>query len=287
MQQSGRGNVVGCRSAINVARRAPQSRNSSQSDHEGHLSESGSSTRVLPGSPLRLGAHSDGKGTNFALFSAHAERVELCLFDESGSVETARITLPEYTNEIWHGYVPDVGPGTLYGYRVHGPFDPAAGHRFNPNKLLLDPYAREIVGDVAWSSAHFGYLADAEDKDLSFNEEDSGPVMPKGRIVDAAVDWSGDASPAIPWAKTIVYETHVKGFTQLQPAIPEALRGTFEGMGHAAIVDYVRSLGITSVELLPIHAFPDDDFLLKRGLRNYWGYNTMGFFAPAPRYYGP
>lgn len=242
---------------------------------------------LQPGSPIRIGAHWDGRGTNFALFSAHAERVELCLFDDSGANETARITLPEYTDEIWHGYLPGVGPGTLYGYRVHGPFDPGNGHRFNPNKLLLDPYAREIVGDVQWSSAHFGYKADAEERDLSFNDEDSAPVMPKGRILDPNYDWSGDSKPSIPWEKTIFYETHVKGFTQLHPAIPENLRGSFEGMGHDAIVQYIRSLGISSVELLPIHAFPDDDFLLKRGLRNYWGYNTLGFFAPAPRYYGP
>jgi isoamylase len=242
---------------------------------------------LQPGSPVRLGAHWDGQGTNFALFSAQAERVEVCLFDDSGATETARITLPEYTNEIWHGYLPNVGPGTLYGYRVHGPFDPAHGHRFNANKLLLDPYAREIVGDVAWSSAHFGYNADAEEKDLSFNEEDSAPLMPKGRVLDPSVDWIGDVAPNVPWSKTIFYETHVKGLTHLHPAVPEELRGTFEGMGHQSIVDYIKSLGISSVELLPVHAFPDDDFLLKRGLRSYWGYNTLGFFAPAPRYYGP
>ncbi|HEV7346486.1 MAG TPA: glycogen debranching protein GlgX [Devosia sp.] len=244
--------------------------------------------QVLPGYSTILGATWDGEGTNFALFSAHASRVELCLFDAASGAETDRITLPQYTNEIWHGYLPGVGPGTLYGYRVHGPFEPEQGHRFNPNKLLIDPYARELVGDVQWSSAHFGYLADAEDKDLSFNSEDSASVMPKGCVVDPnAYDWSGDHRPDIDWARTIFYETHVKGFTQLHPAVPEELRGTFEGLGQREIVDYIKSIGVTSVELMPIHAFPDDDFLLNKGLRNYWGYNTLGFFAPASRYYGP
>jgi isoamylase len=244
--------------------------------------------RVEAGSWQSLGATPDADGTNFALFSAHAEGVELCLFDDSGTIETARIALPEFTNEIWHGYVPGLKPGALYGYRVRGPFDPANGHRFNANKLLVDPYARELVGDVQWSSAHFGYVADSEDKDLSFNGEDSAAFMPKCRVVDpTAHDWRNDHGPDIPWANTIFYETHVKGFTKLHPAIPENLRGTFEGMGHEAIVGYIKSLGITSVELMPIHEFPDDDFLLKKGLRNFWGYNTLGFFAPAQRYYGP
>ena len=246
------------------------------------------SRQVLPGDFTRLGAHWDGEGTNFALFSAYATRVELCLFDAQTGTEIERVILPEYTNEIWHGYLPGVGPGTLYGYRVHGPFEPLAGHRFNPNKLLLDPYAREIVGNVEWSSAHFAYLADSEEKDLSFSEEDSAPVMPKAMVVDPrSYDWSGDRKPDVSWAKTIFYETHVKGFTQLHPAVPQNLQGTFEGLGQKDIVDYIKSTGVTSVELLPIHYFPDDGFLLDRGLRNYWGYNTLGFFAPASRYYGP
>lgn len=253
------------------------------------MSDMYSSTRqILPGEYARLGSHWDGEGTNFALFSAYATRVELCLFDPASGAEIERITLPEYTNEVWHGYLPGVGPGTLYGYRVHGPFEPEAGHRFNPNKLLLDPYAREIVGNVEWSSAHFAYLADAEDKDLSFNEEDSAPFMPKGMVVDPnAYDWSGDKKPNVNWAKTIFYETHVKGFTQLHPTVPENLRGTYDGLGQKEVVDYIKSTGVTSVELLPIHYFPDDGFLLDRGLRNFWGYNTLGFFAPASRYYGP
>ena len=246
------------------------------------------SREIKPGEPNIRGATWDGEGTNFALFSAHAQRVELCLFDADGNTEVERITLPEYTNEIFHGYLPGVGPGTLYGYRVHGAYEPEAGHRFNANKLLLDPYARELVGNIAWSPAQFGYDTLSEEKDLSFSETDDAAGMPKCRVLDPnGYDWGGDAGPRVPWAKTIFYETHVKGFTKLQPAIPEELRGTFEGLGHEAAVSYIKSLGITSVELLPIHAFPDDDFLLNRGLSNYWGYNTMGFFAPASRYYGP
>ena len=184
------------------------------------------SRQILSGDHTRLGAHWDGEGTNFALFSAYADRVELCLFDPSSGAEVERIVLPEYTNEVWHAYLPGVGPGTLYGYRVHGAFDPENGHRFNSNKLLLDPYAQELVGDVQWSSAHFGYLADSEEKDLSFNEEDSAPFMPKARVVDPnAYDWSGDSKPNIEWAKTIFYETHVKGFTKLHPAVPEEVSG--------------------------------------------------------------
>jgi isoamylase len=243
---------------------------------------------IVTGDASTLGANWDGAGTNFAIFSAHAESVELCLFDIETKKEIERIRLPEYTNEIWHGYLPGVGPGTLYGYRVHGPYDPANGHRFNANKLLIDPYARELVGEVQWSSAHFGYRTDSEEKDLSFNDEDSAPGTPKCRVIDpGAYDWGHDRRVDIPWAKTIFYETHVKGFTQLHPAIPEHLRGTFEGLGHSAVVDYVKSLGITSVELMPIHAFPDDEHLLSKGLTNYWGYNSMAFFAPAQRYYGP
>lgn len=252
------------------------------------MSKSDGQQDIQAGNWTDLGATWDGEGTNFALFSAHAERVELCLFDEKGELETARITLPEYTNEIWHGYIPGVKPGQLYGYRVHGPFDPENGHRFNANKLLLDPYARDIVGDVKWSKAHFGYDMDSEEKDLSFNEEDSAPFMPKARVTDPkAYDWKSDKAPSVPWANTIFYETHVKGFTKLHPAVPKELQGTFEGLGHKAVVDYIKSLGVSSVELMPIHYFPDDSHLLDKGLHNYWGYNTLGFFAPVPRYFGP
>ena len=243
---------------------------------------------IQSGSWDQLGANFDGEGTNFALFSAHAERVELCIFDSSGRNEIARLELPEYTHEIWHGYVPGLKPGTLYGYRVYGPFDPENGHRFNPSKLLVDPYAKELVGDVEWNEAHFAYELLHEDKDLTFDERDSAPFMPKCRVMDPnGFDWHSSQRPTIPWSQTIVYETHVKGFTQLNPAIPAELRGTFEGMGHKASVDYIKSLGITSVELMPVHYFPDDQHLLEKGLHNFWGYNTLGFFSPTPRYYGP
>jgi len=243
---------------------------------------------ILPGDPRTLGATWDGQGTNFALFSTHAERVELCIFDAKGKREVERLTLPEYTDEIWHGYVPRIGPGTLYGYRVHGPYAPEQGHRFNPNKLLIDPYARELVGDVQWSSAHYGYRQRAKEKDLSFSERDSAPVMPKCRVIDPeAQDWREDPRPRIPWGETVFYETHVRGFTQLHPAVPAELRGKFEGLGSKAIVDYVKSLGVTSIELMPVHAFPNDEHLVKQRLSNYWGYNTMAFFAPAARYCGP
>ncbi|MFP3546798.1 glycogen debranching protein GlgX [Rhizobium sp. SIMBA_035] len=246
------------------------------------------SKKVLTGDWTRLGATVDKDGVNFAIFSAHAERVELCLFDENGKVETDRITLPEFTNEVWHGYVPGLKSGTLYGYRVYGPYDPENGHRFNPNKLLLDPYARELVGDIQWGQEQFAYQMESEDKDLSYDETDSAQAMPKCRVIDTSdADRKDGKRPQIPWSKTIFYETHVKGFTKLHPAVPEELRGTYEGLGHRKIVEYIRSLGITSVELLPVHWFPDDALLLDKGLRNYWGYNSLGFFALASRYYGP
>ncbi|WP_313572956.1 glycogen debranching protein GlgX [Pseudescherichia sp.] len=244
--------------------------------------------QILPGDYHLLGANYDGEGVNFALFSAHAERVVLCLYDPSGKHEIGRMDLPEYTHEIWHGYVPGLQPGALYGFRVHGPFDPENGHRFNPNKLVIDPYARELVGDVEWNEAHFAYDMLHEDKDLTFDERDSAPFMPKCRVVNPnEFDWQDNNRPNIPWSQAIIYETHVKGFTQLNSALPQALRGNFEGMGHKATVDYIKNLGITSVELLPIHWFPDDQHLLDRGLKNFWGYNTLGFFAPASRYFGP
>jgi len=243
---------------------------------------------IEPGDGQQLGANFDGKGVNFALFSAHAERVELCLFDPCGKTEIARLELPEYTHEIWHGYVPGLQPGALYGYRVYGPYDPENGHRFNPHKLLIDPYARELEGDIEWNDAHFGYELGHEEKDLSFDTRDSAPFTPKCKVIDPdAFDWQGENRPNVPWPKTVIYETHVKGFTRLNPALPQELRGTFEGLVHPASVDYIKSLGITSVELLPVHWFPDDRHLLDRGLKNFWGYNTLGFFAPASRYYGP
>jgi glycogen operon protein len=241
-------------------------------------------SRFSEGSPDPRGAHWDGLGVNFSLFSANATKVELCLFDDSGERELERLELPEYTNEIWHGYLPDARPGTIYGYRVHGPYDPKNGHRFNPNKLVLDPYAKAHVGELRWDHACFGYTIGAKGDDLTFDKRDSAPFVPKCRVIDPAFTWGRERGPRIPWDRTIVYETHVRGFTKLHPAVPEHLRGTFSGMGRKEIVDYLSALGVTSVELLPIHAFVNDSYLLDKGLTNYWGYNTIGFFAPDPRY---
>jgi glycogen operon protein len=234
--------------------------------------------------PFPLGATWDGLGVNFALFSANATKVELCLFDIEGRRELERIELPEYTDEVWHGYLPDARPGTVYAYRVHGPYEPAAGHRFNPNKLLLDPYAKQLVGQLRWNDALFGYRVGSQRADLSFDRRDSAAAMPKCRVIDPAFTWGRDRPPAIPWEQTIVYETHVRGYTMRHPAVPPQLRGTFSGLMQKEVVDYMRSLGVTAVELLPIHAFVDDRYLLDKGLKNYWGYNSIGFFAPDPRY---
>lgn len=247
----------------------------------------GGSIDVKPGHHLDLGATCDGDGTNFALFSAHAERVELCLFDEAGKTETARVTLPEYTDGVFHGYLPGIGPGQRYGYRVHGRFAPEEGHRFNPNKLLLDPYAREYSGALTWNEAHYGYEIGAEnDRDLTFSELDSAPFMPKCVVVDWNADPARPPAPAVPWDRTIFYETHVRGFTKLHPAVPEDKRGRFDGLAEPAVIDYIKSLGVTTVELLPIHAFLDDHHLVEKGMSNYWGYNSIGFFAPTTRYLG-
>ncbi len=208
--------------------------------------------------------------------------MELCLFDEESGAEIERITLPEYTDEIWHGYLPASVPARSTATGCTAPTTRRTATGSNPNKLLIDPYARDLAGEVQWSPAHFGYVLDAEDKDLSFSEEDSAPWTPKGRVTDPhAVEWGRDEKPRIPWGETIFYETHVRGFTKLHPAVPENLRGTFEGLGQKAVVDYVKSLGITAIELMPIHAFQDDGHLQAKGLSNYWGYNTMAFFAPS------
>ncbi len=241
--------------------------------------------RVREGLPHPLGACWDGNGTNFALFSANATKVEICLFDSTGEIETARIELPEYTDEIWHGYLPDVGPGTFYGYRVHGPYEPSEGHRFNPNKLLLDPYARAHFGELKWDDACYGYTIGAEGDDLTFDERDSAPFMPKCVVVDPDFDWRGQPGRSpVPWDRTVFYETHVRGYTMQHPAVPEHHRGTFAGLGHAEVIKHIKELGVTSVELLPIHTFMNDSHLLEKSLTNYWGYNSIGFFAPDPRY---
>jgi isoamylase len=239
---------------------------------------------VREGRPFPLGATWDGLGVNFAVFSAHATRVEVCLFDNDGNTEIERLDLPEYTDEVWHGYLPDARPGTVYGFRVHGPYEPDAGHRFNPNKLLLDPYAKQLVGTLRWDDAVFGYTIGSPDKDLSFDERDSAPFVPKSRVIDPAFTWGNEQRPRTAWDQTIIYETHLKGFTQIDQRVPEERRGKFSGLGDARVISYLRRLGVTAVELLPIHAFIDDRYLVDKRLVNYWGYNTIGFFAPEPRY---
>jgi isoamylase len=243
------------------------------------------SIRLREGLPHPRGATWDGKGVNFSLFSANATKVELCLFDDTAEKELDRIELPEYTDEIWHGYVEGVGPGSVYGYRAHGPYEPEQGHRFNPNKLLLDPYSREFIGHLKWDHACFGYTIGAEGDDLTFDERDSAPFVPKSVVVDPDFDWRQSSKPLVPRDRTIVYETHVRGYTKLHPAVPEHLRGTFAGLGIPRIIQYIKSLGVTSVELLPIHAFLNDSHLLDKGLTNYWGYNSIAFFAADPRYF--
>ena len=239
---------------------------------------------VWPGRPTPRGAQWDGLGVNFALFSEHAERVELCLFDASGRHEVQRIVLPEQTDQIFHGYLPQARPGMLYGYRVHGPFQPRSGHRFNGNKLLLDPYARNIVGVPRWHDALFGYRIGHGDGDLSFDRRDSAPYMPRCKVVESAFTWGDDRRPDVPWHEMIIYETHVRGLTMRHPGVPERLRGTYAGLSCAPVVDHLQRLGVTTLELMPVHAYIDDRHLVERGLRNHWGYNTIGYFAPDHRY---
>ncbi len=247
------------------------------------MSENTRVSRITEGLPHPLGATWDGVGVNFALFSANATKVELCLFDIEGRTEIERIELPEYTDEVWHGYLPDARPGTVYGYRVHGPWAPEEGHRFNPHKLLLDPYAKNHVGELVWGPEVFGYTMESKD-DTTFDERDSAGHMPKCVVIDPAFTWLRDRRPNVPWEHTIFYEMHVRGFTKRHPSVPNELQGTFSGMAAKDVIDYLKALGITSVELLPIHTFINDSQLIERGLTNYWGYNTIGFFAPDPRY---
>jgi isoamylase len=238
------------------------------------------------GAPYPLGATWDGAGANFALFSDHAERVELCLFDQRGRRELARLALPAYTDGVWHGYLSEARPGLKYGYRVFGPYDPAHGHRFNPHKLLLDPYAKAISGALRWSDAHFGYRIGTPRADLSFDRRDNASGMPKSVVVETAFTWDGDRPPNIAWRDTVIYEMHVRGFSMQFPGISAPLRGTFLALASPPVIAYLKRLGVTAVELLPVHAFVDDRLLVERRLRNYWGYNTIGFFAPHPTYLG-
>jgi isoamylase len=243
-------------------------------------------TALWPGRPYPLGATWDGEGVNFALFSEHAERVELCLFDPSGEHETARVALRDYTDQVWHGYLPEARPNLLYGYRVHGPWRPREGHRFNPNKLLLDPYAKAIHGSVRWRDMQSAERLSArgERQDLSFDPRDTAPAMPKCRVVDTVFAWADDRRPGLPWGETIIYELHVRGMTMRHPGVAPGERGTLAGLAAPPVIDYLRRLGVTAVELMPVQAFVDDRHLVRHGLVNYWGYNTIGFFAPEPRY---
>jgi isoamylase len=239
---------------------------------------------VWPGRPYPLGSTWDGEGVNFALYSEHAEKVELCLFDITGKREILRVPLPEQTDMVWHGYLPEARPGQLYGYRVFGPYAPQQGHRFNHHKLLLDPYGKQIQGTIRWSDSQFGYRVGHKQEDLSFDRRDDAAGMPKNRVIDSAFTWGADAPPRIPWHETIIYELHVKGFTMCHPDVPAQLRGTYAGLATAPVIEYLTRLGVTSVELMPVHAFVDDRQLVERGLRNYWGYNSIGFLALEPRY---
>ncbi|WP_395605107.1 glycogen debranching protein GlgX [Pseudomonas sp. B16120] len=241
-------------------------------------------SRIREGLPFPLGATWDGLGVNFALFSANATKVELCLFDDTGEVELERIELPEYTDEIFHGYLPDAHPGLIYGYRVYGPYDPANGHRFNHNKLLIDPYAKQLVGELKWSEALFGYTIGHPDDDLSFDERDSAPFVPKCKVIDPAHTWGNDQPVRVPWDRTIIYETHLRGISMRHPSVGESVRGTCAGLMEDDVLKHIRQLGISSVELLPVHAFVNDQHLLEKGMTNYWGYNNIAFFAPDPRY---
>ncbi|RQH05677.1 glycogen debranching protein GlgX [Paraburkholderia dinghuensis] len=242
--------------------------------------------QLLPGSPGPLGATWDGLGTNFAVFSANAWRIELCLFDRTGRKEYARYTLPECTDEVWHGYLPGAHPGTVYGLRAHGPYQPHAGHRFNPFKLLLDPYARRLVGRFRWSDTLYGFRAHSSRGDLSIERRDSAPAMPKAMVVSESFDWSHDVRPNVPWDKTVIYETHLRGISILRDDPRPHTHGTFAALATPRFVEHLQRLGVTAVELLPVHAFVNERFLVERGLRNYWGYNTAAFFAPEPSYLG-
>ena len=240
--------------------------------------------RLERGSPYPLGASWDGVGVNFAVFSSHAEKIELCVFDPSGRREIARYMLPEWTDEVWHGYLPNLAPGALYGYRAHGPYQPEQGHRFNPHKLLIDPYARAMRGEVKWTDALFGYRTGAARADLTFDRRDSAPAVPKAVVVDDGFSWREDRRPNIPWSETVIYEAHVKGLTWLMEEVHPPARGTVQALGHPDVIAYLKRLGVTAVELLPIHAFLQDRNLLEKGLHNYWGYNTLSYFAPDPGY---
>ncbi|MEJ2644346.1 MAG: glycogen debranching protein GlgX [Gammaproteobacteria bacterium] len=239
---------------------------------------------VWPGRPYPLGATWDGEGVNFALFSEHAEKVELCLFDAKGRRQIECISMHWQTDQVWHCYLPEVRPGQLYGYRVYGPYAPEQGHRFNPHKLLLDPYAKDVAGAMKWSDALFGYRIGSAHGDMTQDRRNSAAGMPKSRVIDPAFTWADDRPPATPWHDTVIYELHVKGFTARHPDVPPHLRGTYAGLATAPVIEYLSRLGVTAVELMPVHRSLDDRHLVQRGLHNYWGYNSIGFFAPDGRF---
>ncbi len=241
-------------------------------------------TAVWPGRPYPRGATWDGEGVNFAVFSELAEKVELCIFDDAGRHERQRIVLRERTDDVWHCYLPEARPGLVYGYRVYGPYKPEEGLRFNPHKLLADPYAKDFAGTLRWSDALYGYTIGHRREDLSFDRRDSAAFVPKAKVVEPAFTWGDDRRPDVPWHDTVIYELHVRGFTMRHPAIPAPLRGTFAGLASAPALEHLRRLGVTAVELMPLHAYVDERRLVDMGLRNYWGYNTLGFFAPENRY---
>ncbi|MFM9926301.1 glycogen debranching protein GlgX [Variovorax sp. H27-G14] len=239
---------------------------------------------VLEGTSHPLGSTFTGDGVNFAVFSAHATQVQVCIFDEAGTTQIGCVTLPEYTDEVWHGFVPGLKPGARYGLRVHGPYEPEKGHRFNHHKLLLDPYAKAHMGELKWGPEVFGYTVGHEDGDLSFDERDSAPFVPKCVVVDSRFEWTQTDALRVPWKETVFYETHVRGFTMQHPAVPEHFRGTFAGMARDEVLAPIRALGVTSVELLPVQMFLNQSSLLEKDLTNFWGYDTIGFFALDPRY---
>ncbi|HEX3867820.1 MAG TPA: hypothetical protein VHV78_13755, partial [Gemmatimonadaceae bacterium] len=237
-----------------------------------------------PGLPYPLGASWDGLGVNFAVFSANASAVELCIFDAPRRREIAKLFLPENTDEVWHGYLPGAAPGLTYGYRAHGPYEPANGHRFNANKLLLDPYAKALSGRIRWSDTLFGYRTQSHNADLSFDRRDSASAMVKGVVTADDFVWRDDKRPRVPLSETVIYEAHVKGLTKLLNDAGEEDRGTYAALAHPAVIAHLRRLGITTVELLPVHAFAHDRALVDKKLSNYWGYNTLSYFAPEPSY---
>ena len=240
--------------------------------------------RLESGYPYPLGATFDGLGVNFAVFSANADRIDLCLFEASGKRQILCLELPECTDEVWHGYLPEAGPGLLYGFRAHGRYEPENGHRFNPNKLLLDPYAKRLAGEVRWTDALHSYSVRSRRQDLSFDRRDSAPAMPKAVVTQSAFDWSQDVRPETPWSETVIYEAHAKGLTRLLEDVPKQQRGTFAALSHPKVIAHLKRVGATALELLPIHSIVQDRRLQEAGLTNYWGYNTLSFFAPESRY---